>query len=443
MGSSIIKFISHYSVLILAVTALPLNAKGRTDADDSIYQGFVAVPAELSRDAAIMSNDASDALRMYWTPERLKDATPMPLPLKDLLPPAPSLPQESSPSFTVEPTYPIAEKPVEPYTSTNVSPNTQGLRWDAAQTLAARFNGKLWLTDTEGNRAVCSASTVASAGKSLIVTASHCVRNKKGYFTNFLYIPGYTKLKSSATPYGEWAASQIYSANTEGSTSNNDVAFIALKPDENGRKIEEVTGASGLLFNISSSLAEKKSFRFGYPGNHDNGQELTYCYTGGVYEKDYLRHECNMTAGSSGGPSVTDFPHGSYSYGHTFGVNSVRYGGTPVRTGQALFGDVAQRTYQKAGSLLPEIYMENGYIKIKNSFQNNDSIWYIYNPLSGHYLYNVSKQVQISDILNPGDNKNYLKEGDVIYVYAQTTSTQADFTAGAMVKSKLVEVKIK
>lgn len=442
MSSSIIKFISHYSVLIFAITTLPLNAQSRTDAEDSISQGFGAAPAELSKDAAVMSTDASDALRMYWTPERLKDATPMPLPQKDLLTPAPSSPQDSSPSFTVEPTT-AAEKPVERYTSINVSLNTQGLKWDAAQTPAARVNGKLWLTDTEGNRSVCSASTVASAGKSLIVTASHCVRNKKGYFTNFLYIPGYSKMRSSATPFGEWAASQIYSANIDGSTSNNDVAFIALKPDQNGRKIEDVTGASGLFFNISSNLAEKKSFRFGYPGNHYNGQELTYCYTGGVYEKDYLIHECNMTAGSSGGPSVTDFPHDSYSYGHTFGVNSIRYVGTPVRTGQALFGDLEQRIYQKAGSLTPEIYMENGYIKIKNAFQNKDSKWFIYNPLSGHYLYNVSKQVKISDILNPSENKKYLKEGDVIYVYAQTTSTQADFTAGEMVKSKLVEVKIK
>lgn len=445
MKLSVIKIISPYALLVLTVMNSPANAQGRIISGDPSAQGLIAVPAELDSDAALMSQDSSDALRQYWTPERLRDATPVPLPRKETVTSddGKRSSKTSSRLFTIKPTYPDADKPVEGYTSTTVSLNTQGLRWNGEKTLAARINGKLWFSDKDGNRYVCSASTVASAGKSLIATASHCVRNKKGYFTNFLFIPAFSQKNGTAAPYGEWTANEIFSANNEGHSSGNDVSFISLKSDKNGMKIEDLTGASGLFFNISPNLAEKLSFRFGYPGNHDGGQELTYCYTKGKYEKDFLRHYCNMTGGSSGGPVVTDFPQNGYSYGHTFGVTSVSYGGTPALTGLALFGDVEQRTYQRAGRLSPEIYIEDGYIKIKNAYHDNDSIWYAYNPLSGHYPLGVAAQMKISDIISPGEDKKYLKDGDVIYVYAQTTSTQADFTMGEMVKSKLVEVKIK
>lgn len=222
------------------------------------------------------------------------------------------------------------------------------MKWDDVNSQAARINGKLWFSKPGGGTYICSASAVTSAGKSLIATASHCVRDKAGFYTNFIYVPAHSQESGSYAPYGEWTAKEIYSANDEGHGGSNDVAFIVLNPNSKGRKLEDVTGASGLIFNIPRDKAEQFTFQFGYPGNRFGGQDLTYCYNKGTYTEGWLKRPCNMGGGSSGGPVVTDYSHSPTSYGYTFGVHSVTYGGDPAIKGHVTFGDMEQRLYNKA-----------------------------------------------------------------------------------------------
>ena len=430
--------------LHLLQRAIYANSGSEARSDDTASQALLSAPAGLSKDAAALSTDSTKALRMYWTSERLKNAVPMPL----LQAKSGTFSQKDKstnhtlPPLIIEPTLPVNKIGLENEQWTNVIENTDGLKWDDANSQAARINGKLWFSKPGGGTYVCSASAVTSAGKSLIATASHCVRDKDGFYTNFFYVPAHSQESGSYAPYGEWTAKEIYSANDEGHGGSNDVAFIVLNPDSKGRKLEDVTGASGLIFNIPRDKAEQLSFRFGYPANRYGGQELTYCYNKGTYEEGWLKHSCNMTGGSSGGPVVTDFPHNAYSYGHIFGVASVTYGGTPATTGQATFGDTEQRTYKEAGKLLPDVYEENGYIKLKNSFDGN-ATWHIHNPQTGHYYYGAGKEVKISRILEPDNNKEYLEFGDVIYVYARALTINADGSEGKRVMTNKIELKIR
>lgn len=445
MNSSILKTALSPTIMALAFTVQYAMAESDVIADDPGSHRAVGIPAMLNGDATIANQGPPDALKGYWTHERLKNAAPLPLP--QIEPASRGQGTRSSskhpPSFVVEATSPAGASYAQGYASVPVVINTKGLRWKGTNTLAARVNGKLWFSATDGKNYFCSASTVASAGESLIVTASHCVRNAKGYYTNFLYIPDYSGSRGMTSPYGKWTAKQIFSVNDEGQTGDNDVAFITLNPDEQGRHIETVTGASGLIFNISDNVVKKRVFRFGYSGGHDYGQQLTYCYNNGKYENKLVKHQCNMKDGSNGGPVVTDFPHDNDAYGLTFGVTSVSYGGAPGFTGQAPFNDTVFRLYQKAGQLLPEIYVDEGYIKIKNAYHNRGSQWFVYSATSADYSLGKHAQVKISDILTPAEGKPYLKDADVIYVYALAASTQANYTEGEAVKSGMVAITVR
>ncbi len=81
-----------------------------------------------------------------------------------------------------------------------------------------------------------------------------------------------------------------------------DVGLAVVAP-LNGRKLSEVVGAQGILFNGGYT---KKMYSFGFPAAAPyDGTRLVYC--SGTTGKDFLLTKdhslgCNMTGGSSGGP---------------------------------------------------------------------------------------------------------------------------------------------
>lgn len=339
--------------LTLVATGSYINAFAKTHVDESTSSSYLSAPAQLSKEAAALSPDPTEALTRYWTPERRNNAMPLPLIPSELATGNQENNTEKSDSTTIiEPTLPLLKNVLPNELKTKVIENTDGLKWDNAESSAARINGKLYLTMTDGQGASCSASVVASAGKSLITTASHCVRDKAGFYKNFSFYPGYSKEGGSEDPYGKWGAVKIFSATPDGHGGVNDVAFIVLKRDNHGRLLEEVTGASGLIFNISPNKAEQLSLQFGYPSNRFSANELTYCYSKGTYTENWLKIPCDMGPGSSGGPLVADYADGSTFYGYTFGVGSVSYiGTTPTITGNPTFGNVVKKVYEEAGKL--------------------------------------------------------------------------------------------
>ncbi|NGO80059.1 hypothetical protein G6045_31035 [Streptomyces sp. YC504] len=229
---------------------------------------------------AVYAPDASDAaVRAYWTEDRMREAARH---------------------------APGGEGP-------------DGVPW----TLGAepvRNVGKLFLTirpAEEGGPdrdASCTAAVVKSANRSVIATAAHCVHLKAagGWMKRMLFVPAYDK---GAKPHGSYVAKSggIDGAWQTAEDHEVDFAFLFLGPDEQGRRVEEVTGARRAVFE---PVAGEKT-ALGYPVDKPyDGESLQYC-SGPVTALTDERLKggeqlspCRLTHGASGGPWYARTPEG-------------------------------------------------------------------------------------------------------------------------------------
>ena len=210
--------------------------------------------------------------------------------------------------------------------------------------------GKVFFT-LGGANYVCSGNSVASANKSTVSTAGHCLNQGPGAFaTNFVFVPAY---KDGAAPLGKWPAKELF-APKEWSTDGNiryDTGF-AVVAEVDGKKLADVAGATGVVFNRPRGLTYKA---FGYPAAAPfTGKTLVSCY--GKAGNDALNPQfetqgipCDMTGGSSGGPwflsDGTDSPLGFQN-----SVNSYGYGSRSTAMYSPYWGSVIQQVYDRAAA---------------------------------------------------------------------------------------------
>ncbi|WP_426998530.1 trypsin-like serine peptidase [Pseudarthrobacter sp. N5] len=199
-----------------------------------------------------------------------------------------------------------------------------------------------------GSNYVCSGNSVASANKSTVSTAGHCVNEGPGAFaTNFVFVPAYL---NGAAPYGKWAAKALYSP-TQWSSAGDmqyDTGFAVVSP-LNGQSLADVVGASGVQFNAARGLSYKA---YGYPAASPfDGQSLKSCT--GVASNDSLNPQfnsqgisCDMTGGSSGGPWFI----GTNANGYQNSINSYGYGSRSTVMYGPYWGSVIQQAYSNASS---------------------------------------------------------------------------------------------
>jgi V8-like Glu-specific endopeptidase len=213
--------------------------------------------------------------------------------------------------------------------------------------------GKVFFTMGNYNY-VCSGNAVASANKSTVTTAGHCVNEGPGNFvTNFVFIPAY---ENGTAPYGKWTAEALY-APTEWSSNGDmqyDTGFAVVSPLQ-GQHLSDVVGGSGVAFNAARGLTYKA---FGYPAASPfTGKTLVSCYGTATNDKRNPQFNsqgipCDMTGGSSGGPwfiqGGTTATSGSNGLQNS--INSYGYsGGSAVMYGP-YWGDVIQKTYSSAAA---------------------------------------------------------------------------------------------
>ncbi|HJW00493.1 MAG TPA: hypothetical protein VJ617_15485 [Arthrobacter sp.] len=213
--------------------------------------------------------------------------------------------------------------------------------------------GKVFFTMGQYNY-VCSGNAVASANKSTVTTAGHCVNEGPGDFvTNFVFIPAY---EDGAAPYGKWTAEALYAPTqwTVNGDMQYDTGFAVVSPVQ-GQYLSDVVGASGVAFNAARGLTYKA---FGYPAASPfTGKTLVSCY--GTASNDRRNPQfnsqgipCDMTGGSSGGPWFIQgsTPETSGSNGLQNSINSYGYsGGSAVMYGP-YWGTVIQDTYKSAAA---------------------------------------------------------------------------------------------
>ncbi|WP_205571841.1 trypsin-like serine peptidase [Arthrobacter celericrescens] len=268
----------------------------------------------------------------YWTPERMRSAIP-----GDVLA-----------QKALERGKSTSRAAVEQGTSTRIT----GKAGKGKPVLHTNENpvphiGKVFFT-LGGLNYVCSGNSVASANKSTVSTAGHCLNEGPGAFaTNFVFVPAYL---NGAAPYGKWTARALYTTNqwSSGGDIQYDTGF-AVVSTLNGQSLSDVVGASGVEFNAARGLSYKA---FGYPAASPfDGQSLKACT--GTAINDTINPggttqgiPCDMTGGSSGGPWFI----GSTSAGYQNSVNSYGYGSRSTTMYGPYWGSVIQQAYSNASA---------------------------------------------------------------------------------------------
>ncbi|WP_283134271.1 trypsin-like serine peptidase [Rhizohabitans arisaemae] len=262
----------------------------------------------------------------YWTPERMARALPV-----DLLDGAVGA---------------LLPRSAEPQRAAAAPSAVGGSRW-LGDGQVARTTGRVFLT-MDRTDFVCSASTVRSANRDLVVTAGHCVKNGTGSWAdNWLFVPGYS---SGRGPYGSFTARRMFVAAPWSKRGDDsfDVAMVALNTSD-GRHVADVVGAQQIAFN---PVRGGQTYGFGFPADPPyGGDHLVYC--SGQVRPDPHRQttdqglRCDMTAGSSGGPWLSAFDPATGA-GTITSVSSFKYSDDLGTMYGPYFGEEIRELYGRA-----------------------------------------------------------------------------------------------
>jgi V8-like Glu-specific endopeptidase len=298
----------------------------------------------------------------YWTPERFREAKPMPQPAnRPGAAEQPQLPQEQEdigntsvfesgygPTVYVrpdrfnrlftpaEPNAAMTEEktgeaqdptvPLDNGTANALYSSQPLIPRSAVTSDPYRRAGKLFGTIPGVGDFTCTASVIKPR---LIVTAGHCVHSGSGgsggFFTNFVFVPAFD---NGTAPYGSWTwASMTVTttwSNGGGSFPNAaDYAIIELRDlVVNGslRRIGDVVGSLGYR---TAGLFPNHVHMLGYPSNLDNGERMRQVTAQSFQAttSNTVEYGTNAGTGSSGGPWIQNFA--GDCTGTNCGANSV------------------------------------------------------------------------------------------------------------------------
>ncbi|WP_217707275.1 trypsin-like serine peptidase [Nonomuraea rhodomycinica] len=224
---------------------------------------------------------------------------------------------------------------------------TAGSRWTTGGAVT-RTTGRVFMT-LRGVDFVCSAGTVRSANRDVVVTAGHCVKDGTGAWAeNWTFVPGYRE--GGAEPYGRYAARRMFVAGpwSRSADDDYDVGMVALTTWAD-RHVADAVGAQEIAFNTGRG---GQAFGFGYPADPPyTGEHLVYC-AGKLRDDPHGQTRdqglgCDMTAGSSGGPWLSGFDHAT-GWGTMTSLSSFKYSDDRRTMYGPYFGDTIKTLYTAA-----------------------------------------------------------------------------------------------
>ena len=306
-----------HAAAALLVLALAAGCAGAVDGEPVAGVKNSQIGPPIESDTVSLRHDydeSSQEVNDYWTDDRRKDAKP-----KDTTPPdtddgTVDTPPDAATGITVDP----STGPVNPVGAQ--LPNSTAGDVFAATGLAESTLGRLYITFADGDY-VCSATVVASASKSTVVTAAHCLwdfTGGTGWGTNVSFVPNDSE-DSTVAPYGSWTATSAHgpqefadsaSVDASGAISGDgwayDFAFLTMAPNEDGQLIQDVTGGQGIAFGVPA----EEIVVVGYPSADPfDGRSERYCSSEDWFTS--LRGAygivCDMTQGASGGAWLTNY----------------------------------------------------------------------------------------------------------------------------------------
>ncbi|MET7465224.1 hypothetical protein [Nonomuraea sp. NPDC005501] len=224
---------------------------------------------------------------------------------------------------------------------------TAGSRWTTGGAVT-RTTGRVFMT-LRGVDFVCSAGTVRSANRDVVVTAGHCVKDGTGpWAENWTFVPGYRE--GGGEPFGRYAARRMFVAGpwSRSADDDYDVGMVALTTWAD-RHVTDAVGAQEIAFNTGRG---GQAFGFGYPADPPyTGEHLVYC--AGKLRNDphgQTRDQglgCDMTAGSSGGPWLSGFDHAT-GWGTMTSLSSFKYSDDRRTMYGPYFGDTIKTLFTTA-----------------------------------------------------------------------------------------------
>lgn len=198
-----------------------------------------------------------------------------------------------------------------------------------------RTNGKIIAVDPGARSYSCSGTAIATPSRSIVLTAGHCVLERKRQARRIAFVPAYDHGKR---PFGTFTVKAVYVMPQWRQDENPgfDVAALRVRPSRLGR-LTDVVGARGYAIDKSRLGAFQI---FGYPAARAGGEELRSCRAHGL-GVDRLTNRlpgpptmpasCDLAAGASGGAWLFD---GRY----VSGVTSYSYQGRPTQLFSPYFG---------------------------------------------------------------------------------------------------------
>ncbi|MGW2720554.1 trypsin-like serine peptidase [Streptomyces sp. NPDC001492] len=216
--------------------------------------------------------------------------------------------------------------------------------------------GTFFWTDVSGTGRTCSGSVVRSPGRNLVLSAGHCLRGYSGSSPrrNLAFVPRY---HDGQKPYGVFPVRpngvyvpQEYYDLGEHAGAEYDYGFAVTEPNQDGTRLEDVTGGVQLLTGTGYHHAAVRMI--GYPGGAEKPLE---CWSRTTrWDSDdpaepgsYPRIACDaFVDGTSGGPMLVPWPGGWAVIGVVGGYHTGGY--TPQISYSAYFGKNVRALYGHA-----------------------------------------------------------------------------------------------
>jgi hypothetical protein len=272
----------------------------------ALFTCALAAPAEAKNVVGARVNPNPEAVRAYWTPERMRTAIP-----RDVV-------RGGGPA-----------NKAKPGGAGGGGGSTTGaaalVTWPSTLDLTYT-NGKVYFTDN-GVRYVCSGTAVNSTNGSVVWTAGHCANDggSNRFYTDWIFKPAY----NSGTTFPIFTATHLY---TSSEWANNqeygkDFAAAVVGPQSN-KTLEQTLGLGrDLGFNLSAVNGDARD-AYGYPAaGKFNGEKLYHCASSITYidtsgSPATTGIPCSMTGGSSGGAWLNS---GGLQVSNTsYGYNSLK-----------------------------------------------------------------------------------------------------------------------
>ena len=295
------------AIAAAALTAAPAHAAPPSSAPPSAPTAtpgteFTTGPA-LTPDGRVVNDAATRAAVLaFWTPERMKAATPARVPTRTDTAPGQAAPRTSGPQVVTQPVAPLGGSAIAP--------------------TSAVATGKAFFIDPlDGREHSCSAAVVSSSKGKLVSTAGHCVYSHDrfgfaiGWMRGWLFAPQYN---NGPGPTGYWTTENL-ATRTAFITDNSIPTDIGMAITFS--RIMYTVGGNGLFVNLPTS---QEVLAIGYPAEFKyagNLRQLSCSGRSNLFNPGLDLPGCDFTGGASGGPWMVDYSPG-IGLGYVYSITS-------------------------------------------------------------------------------------------------------------------------